>query len=124
MPFIGKELAVDTINGAAFLIDGKFFREIGFFDEGTFLFNEELILGKTIQNKGYTCLLNGNSIVNHLQGLSTKSKKESYNIKMEYEKIRSEVYYLKKYLSVNKALRVIFSIYRRFEIYILYILKK
>lgn len=123
MPYQGKEMKVDTINGAAFMVDGDFFREIGFLDEGTFLFNEEIIFGKTIIDKGYSCLLNGNIVIDHLQGFSTKNRTNSYNLMMEKEKVRSEVYYLENYLKIKRPLITFFTICRYIEIYLLSIIK-
>jgi len=123
MPYIEKEVVVDTINGAAFMIDGTFFRKNNFFDEGTFLFNEEIILGKQIQQLGCTCLLNGKTSIDHLQGISTKSNKRSYNTKMEKEKLKSEIYYLSKYLAVNNIYLFIIKTFRLLEIFILKFIK-
>jgi GT2 family glycosyltransferase len=123
MPYIGKYTLSDTINGAAFLINGKVFEKNGFFDGGTFLFHEELILGKQLLNNNYSCVLDGFSSVKHLQGLSTNSFKNSFNLKMEKEKITSEIYYFK--LLYNKPTFIIKSIkfLRYVEMYLLYFIK-
>jgi GT2 family glycosyltransferase len=123
MPYIGKETIVDSINGAVFLIYGPLFSEIGFFDEGTFLFFEEIILGKKIQQMGYYCLLNGYTMIDHLQGLSTKSDQKSFNLKMEREKIISENYYFQKYFNINKFMLGLIFLSRIFEIYAIWIIK-
>lgn len=123
MPFLQKSLIVDSINGAAFLIDGDFFRENNFFDEGTFLFLEEIILGKQIKDKGFTCLLNGYTIIDHLQGISTKSNPKSYNIKAEKYKLKSELFYFKKYFNINFIILKLIKIIRLLEIYTLKLIK-
>jgi GT2 family glycosyltransferase len=124
MPYLNKELVVDTINGAAFLINGNFFREIGFMDEGTFLYNEEIILGKIIKSKGFTCLLNGYTILKHLQGVSTKSTLQHFNFKMRREMVVSEIYYYRQYFGINRfALSLIYSM-RMLELYIIRIYRK
>lgn len=97
MPFIGKETICDTINGATFIIEGDFARKNNYLDEGTFLYYEEIILGRQIKNSGKTCLLNGLTIIQHLQGISTKSSPKSINVKMEKFKYQSSLYYLRKY---------------------------
>ena len=97
MPYPGKMLLCDSINGAAFIIDGDFIRANNYLDEGTFLYYEEIVLGKQILNKGKTCLLNGTTSIQHLQGASTKNSGKKINRKMEKYKYESGIYYLKKY---------------------------
>ncbi len=97
MPFLNKHLICDSINGAAFIIDASFIKVNNYLDEGTFLYYEELILGKQIQLVKKTCLLNGNTYVKHLQGVSSKSNTQNINIKMERFKYKSSLYYLNKY---------------------------
>lgn len=63
---------VDTINGACFLVQAPFFERIGGFDENTFLYLEELILGVVIRRSGYCCLLHGDAVIDHEQGSSSK----------------------------------------------------
>lgn len=97
MPYINKMMLCDSINGAAFIIDGDFIRKNNYLDEGTFLYYEEIILGKQIINAGKICLLNGTTSIKHLQGASTKNSGKKINYKMEKFKYESGVYYLKKY---------------------------
>lgn len=101
MPFTDKVTICDTINGAAFMIEHDFLHTIGYLDEGTFLYYEEIILGKQIKNQGKTCLLNGHTSVKHLQGISTKNSAQKLNIKMERIKYMSSLYYLRKYEKIN-----------------------
>lgn len=96
-PYLEKQMLCDTINGAAFMIENEFLKNNNYLDEGTFLYYEEIILGKQIKEKGMTCMLNGNTSIKHLQGLSTKSCKKNINVNMERFKYKSSLYYLKKY---------------------------
>lgn len=48
-----SKIRVDCIAGCFFIAKTKLFREVGFFDEGTFLYNEENILGIRSKRKGY-----------------------------------------------------------------------
>ena len=52
-----REYDCDSINGACFMIRADFLQEIGYFDEGTFLYFEELVLGRQIKNSGKKCCL-------------------------------------------------------------------
>ena len=124
MPYIGKYTISDTINGAAFMVVGKVFEKNGFFDDGTFLFHEELILGKQLSNNSYCCVLDGFTSVKHLQGLSTKSFRNSYNIRMEKEKIISELYYFEKYFIVPVVILTLIKYMRIIEIYLMSLFKK
>ncbi len=120
MPYSNRYTTVDTINGAAFLIRGDVFRENNFFDNGTFLFHEELILGKQLKNSGYNCVLDGFSSLKHLQGVSTNSQKRKFNLKMEKEKVRSEIYYFKKYFNISDVVLAFIKLMRYTEIYLLF----
>lgn len=101
MPFFGKYILCDTVNGAAFMIKNSFIQSNGLLDDSVFLYHEELILGKKIKNAGMTCLLNGYVQVGHYQGLSTKSNNMSFSLNMEKYKILSEAYFLEKYCNVS-----------------------
>ncbi len=116
MPFSGKIMLCDSINGAAFIVPRTIMEKLGFLDSGTFLYMEELILGKQIKNIGGVCALNGNCEVKHYQGFSTGSSVEKFNSKMEHFKRKSFIYYLQKYHGINKILLIIFDIAKRFEI--------
>ncbi|MDR2206630.1 MAG: glycosyltransferase family 2 protein [Flavobacteriaceae bacterium] len=97
MPYTNQYMICDTINGAGFIIDAAFMKENGYLDEGTFLYCEEIILGRQIKNKNKHCLLNGFTSVEHFQGVSTKSNPTSLSPKMERYKYKSALYYFKKY---------------------------
>ena len=124
MPFINKYLICDSINGCAFLINAKVFEMNGYLDVGTFLFFEEIILGKQLKLMGSQCLLDGYTSLKHLQGLSTQSSKSNYNLRMEKEKVASELYYIKKYSKIPKVLVAIFCFFRNIELYLLGIVKR
>lgn len=97
MPFVNKYTVCDSINGAAFMIDAAFVQVYGGLDEGTFLYYEEIILGRKILEAKKTCMLNGYTSVKHLQGISTGCNSKTVNRKMEVYKYQSALYYLKKY---------------------------
>lgn len=116
MPFLNKHLVCDSINGAAFMVKADFMRENNYFDEGTFLFFEEIIFGRQIKDAGGTCLLNGYVSVKHLQGLSTKSSSKTLNIKMERYKYKSELYYFRKYCDLNMVYYILYIFLKETEI--------
>lgn len=100
-PIENKVYDVDTINGAAFLIKQTVYEQIGGIDENTFLYFEEIILGNKINFLGLKCMLDGRTIVEHHQGLSSGKRKTTIGRKMfEYE-VESQQYFCKKYLKVG-----------------------
>lgn len=124
MPFINKYLICDSINGCAFLIKAQVFEINNYFDEGTFLFFEEIILGRQFKSMGYQCVLDGFSCLKHLQGLSTKSHKNKYNIRMEREKVKSEIYYFRKYYKKPNIFLYLLTFIRHLEIYLVGIIRR
>lgn len=58
-------------SGAFFIIEAKCFKDVGGFDERTFLYNEEEILGYKLKKRNQFFVLNPNYIVRHMQGIST-----------------------------------------------------
>lgn len=88
---------VDVILGAFFGINQKLFYEIGYFDEGTFLYYEEEILYFKLNELGYQNYLLNTSTFNHIGRGSTSLKK------VQFKRIndRSRLYVLKKFYKVN-----------------------
>lgn len=123
-PYDNKYMVCDTINGAAFMIKQGFLEKIGFLDQGTFLFHEELVLGKQIQAACGTCLLNGFVCVEHQQGLSTGSNKKRFNAAMEGHKYQSEVYLYQKYYQLSPIGLKLFGLLKEAEILVKSILRK
>lgn len=124
MPFDGRMLLCDTINGASFVIRADVLEQINYLDEGTFLYMEELILGKQIQAIGGVCILNGFCVVDHYQGLTTGSTKSNFKLSMELYKLQSFMYFLKKYFKVNSFLLGFVRVLKIFEIGLLILIKK
>ena len=116
MPFINNYLLCDSINGAAFMIEADFIKKNNYLDEGTFLFFEEIILGRQILDAGGTCLLNGKVSLKHLQGVSTKSTSQKLNVTMEKYKRESELYYFEKYCGLNKYNSFIYILFKKMEV--------
>jgi GT2 family glycosyltransferase len=118
MPYANKYMLSDTINGAAFIINADFIRGINYLDEGTFLYFEEIILGRQIKHAGSSCILNGYVSLKHLQGSSTKSAFKELNINMERHKYKSELYYFRKYCNLHGFFVLLFVLFKEIEIFI------
>ncbi|MCR4581747.1 MAG: glycosyltransferase family 2 protein [Bacilli bacterium] len=64
---------VDVVSGCFFMIRLDILKEINYFDEGTFLYYEENILGNILKQKDYeTYVLNGVSVTHNLSTLIDK----------------------------------------------------
>ena len=75
---------VEAVTGSFFMVKRSVFEKLNGFDEGTFLYNEENIMGIRINKLGLTCGLSINDFFNHnhprnpRQKLSQKIKSRKY----------------------------------------------
>lgn len=101
-------IKVDAVPGCFFVVKAEVMKAIGFFDEDTFLFCEENIIGYKIKEMNLTSIVLPTVEIIHENSVSiSKSIKKSYEIK----KILCESYivYLKKYLKKNSVSISFFS---------------
>jgi GT2 family glycosyltransferase len=87
----------ETINGACFMVRSDFLKKVGYLDEGTFLYMEELILGAQIKGEDKTACLATDTTVDHLQGQSTGFTINQFRGRMYVEQVRSEVHFVRTY---------------------------
>ncbi|MBK5275242.1 MAG: glycosyltransferase family 2 protein [Desulfuromonadales bacterium] len=106
------EYDCDTINGACFIIRNDFLDTIGLFDEGTFLYFEEIILGHQIKTRNKKCRLITTVAVEHFQGSSSQQEHGSYSLQMYKSYVKSQLHYCKHYLNVGILGRVLLVIVR------------
>ena len=103
---------VDVVSGCFFMIRSAVLKEINYFDEGTFLYYEENILGHILKDKGYESYILNDTHVTH--NLSVSVDKSIKKIKKFKILVKSLMYYEKKY---NK--RNIFSMALLYVLYFL-----
>ena len=98
--YLGKELAeVEAVHGCFFMINVKDFKKVGFFDEKTFLYYEENILGKKLKNKNLKVYVDTNLKVIHNLSVSVD---KTYNLINKYKLLKdSQKYYEVKYNKIN-----------------------
>lgn len=121
-------LRFDTVQGSFFLIKAQLFKELGYFDENVFLYDEENILGVKIKrfNKDYYAAvdLNCNYVHSHDYSDMTTSELRT-DRKMLF---RADHYYLKNYTNCGMVkrcvLRVLEFIYLYISLNIRYLIKK
>lgn len=97
-----KSGEVYSLHGSFFTLTPAYFAHYNNMDSNTFLYYEELILSKRIENVGLTCHLNANTVVVHKEDSSTNEllgsgtlRKSLFVLKENY---RSLAYYLKNYI--------------------------
>jgi len=110
---------VDVVSGCLFLVDGKTLKEIGYFDENTFLYYEELILSSKIKSINKRIIVDNNVHVihDHSQTIDKNVKRiRKYKILKQ-----SQHYYVKKYLKANDLELTFLWLTNKLSLVILYI---
>lgn len=88
------------VRGCCFMIRTGLMRELGYFDENVFLYEEESILGKKLVNKGIRTAVSFRAKVIHNESGSTSRKSEAFR---KYHYYLSALYYLKVYAKSSRA---------------------
>lgn len=90
---------VDVVSGCFFLVKAGLFKKIDYFDEGTFLFYEENIIGKKLKDIGFKeCIDNNVEIKHNVSQSIDKSIKKINKYKILKQ---SQRYYERKYNHLN-----------------------
>ncbi|MCW2498620.1 MAG: glycosyl transferase family 2 [Frankiales bacterium] len=85
--------AVGYVEGACFLIRRAVLAELGGFDEGYFLYGEELELGQRLARLGWEVHLCADAVVEHAMGVSTRALGQGAGLHLA----RSQVRYLRRW---------------------------
>ena len=90
---------VEAVHGCFFMIRLKDFKEVGLFDENTFLYYEENILGRKLKEKGMFVYIDNTVKVIHDLSVSVD---KTYNSIKKYKILKnSQKYYEKNYNNLN-----------------------
>ena len=91
---------VGAVHGSMLMVDGEKFLEAGGYDEGIFLYEEEQILGRRMQQSGYRSVL---LLSQHYDHEHSTSISKSFSDAMKRQRIREEstLYYMKQYLNIS-----------------------
>ena len=105
-----KAVYVDAVHGSMLMVDGKKFLEAGGYDEEIFLYQEEAVLAKRLQKKGYRSVLVLNQKYRHEHSVSIK---KSFKGQMDRQKLRhdSVMHYFKNYLGIGPVKEVIAKVW-------------
>jgi len=91
----------ESINGSCFVVRADFLESIGYLDEGTFLYFEEVILGSQIRRRGRRCALVTAVSVEHYQGLATGQRGAVLRWSMYQHSMKSQLHYCRHHLGVG-----------------------
>lgn len=95
---------IDIVQGCFFMAKMNVLQEVGFFDEGTFLYEEEAILGKKIQRAGYKEAVLVDVFIAHNHHTKDKSlinkKNKLFDMKCFYN---SRKHYIRYYSEVTEV---------------------
>lgn len=97
-----KEIRYHVPSGAFFVIQKDVFEKIGMFDENTFLYYEEHILGYKLKSHGYMMLFVPSLVVKHEHGKSTGFSRLSVSKYGMKATLDSKLYYLNEYLKKGR----------------------
>ncbi len=105
---------VEAVSGSFFLIRGRDLEEAGYFDENVFLYYEENILSKKLQQINKKIVINGNVEVFHNHSITIDKVHTSVQ---KYKNLkRSQYYFQTKYNHAGILNRMIMKILFRFVI--------
>ena len=103
-----KEIKVDCVAGSFFIIRNTVLKEVNYFDEKTFLYFEEDILGNKIKKLGYDNYILNDYHFTHMESVSVDSSMPSYKKYMNLQK--SKIYYHKTYNDNCSFIKLLFLI--------------
>ena len=95
----GKVLYPYRIMGCFFLLNLNAMEKVGWFDENTFLYGEELILSEKFLSSGYKIAYTEEVYVKHMHEATTSQLGE----KRVFMQLQSELYYFQKYRGYGKV---------------------
>lgn len=107
---------VDCVPGALLLVDAEKFFHAGGYDERVFLFCEEVILAKRVENAGYKTMLLLSERYDHLHSVSINKSITSIQQKMRLVE-NSRLFFMREYLHASKWLLMLAKQLFEFDIW-------
>jgi GT2 family glycosyltransferase len=99
----GRSTRFFVPSGAFFVIRAQDFFEVGGFDEGTFLYAEELILGNKLARRNRQFTFDPTVTVRHFQGAATGFERWKPNRRMYRFRRDSQMYYVREYTGAGRT---------------------
>ncbi len=87
---------VDVVKGCFFIIKKEVFEAIQFFDENTFLYYEEIIIGKKLKELGFNTFVDNQITVIHALSQSVDKSMNRIN---KFKILKESQYYYEKYIN-------------------------
>ncbi len=109
---------VEVVKGCFFIIKKEALKSIDYFDENTFLYYEEIIMGKKLKEKGYKTYVDNQVTVIHAL---SQSVDKSVNRMKKFKILKESQYYYEKYINQMNIFKLL--ILRIFYYIYLYCLK-
>lgn len=95
----GDVSKVDVVSGCFFIMNATVLKEVGYFDENTFLYYEENILAKKLKNKGYDIYVRNDICITHNHAVTIDKNIDRI---CKYKTLKnSEYYFHKEYNHAN-----------------------
>jgi len=107
------------IMGCFMIIKAEPFKEIGGFDEETFMYCEEMILSERMKSKGYKCYYYNDYTVVHEHGSTVKQYVN--NTKNDRWTYSSLLYYCKEYRNAGSVLLFFATLSRALNVRVMYL---
>ncbi len=110
---------VDVVSGCFFMVDSSALQEINYFDENTFLYYEELIFSKKLEEKNKKLIVDNRVHVIHDHSVTIDKNVKRIN---KYKILKaSQRYYVKNYLKGNLLEMTLLYLTNKLSLFILYI---
>ncbi len=97
--YSGADCEVKLVSGCCFAINASRFREMGAFDENTFLYHEEEILSVQAERCNYPIFFCPSAVVQHFHGKSTGR----LHLRIDIEDLKSALYYWVAYEGISRS---------------------
>ncbi len=91
---------VGVVSGSFFVVDGDLLKDIGYFDENTFLYYEENIFSKKVEGTHRKIVVDNDVVVVHNHSVTID--KNCKRVEKYKELKKSQRYYVENYLKANK----------------------
>ena len=118
--YLNELSEVEVVSGCFFAIKYNKFKEINYFDENTFLYYEENILGCKLKEKNYKSYIDNTISIKH--NLSVSVNKNLNSLK-KYKLLKdSQVYYEKNYNHLNILGIIVLRLFYYISYFISYII--
>ena len=114
---------VDVTKGCVLLINSKFFKKVGMFNEKFFLFWEEIDLCKKFRKAKLSVILVPEIKVIHEEGTSSKNNLSNFIIRTFNKEISPLIYFKSKKLNLNLLVKILKYFFRTFSYLIILNLK-